>query len=809
MSSTLDFHLTTGLFGPGTESINVQWTETTSPFYLLKEGNVSKEFTAGVDLLLASANATLTAGAEYKLGFGLLADIVLDFGQADISYALSLDAKSGSTGTGAFLDTSNWKQTSAKMKTEGLDLADSHIKLSLEAIALARLFAHLHIDYSVLGSGGSYDNDLFNLTLIDFNKNWSILDLDGANVSKSWDFSYGSVTAQLPGGFTSSTSTPLPDSSGLGKLSTSGHGSPFLTAELDFAKIVGALFAVPPEVFSGSHSFDIGFVSADLDYTTLAVSLAGNLSLAQAFTFDPQYVHARMVSSLGETLEGTLGQKFDFKTPEGEGEFTVTATYTPYGTFTNETGVFLSAEIDWLIAKFGVTATASILGHDFSLGPWDYDGISGTIPLGDGGTIPIKTFTDNYWLSSQTVTYTIHYENFHGGSSGDDKFSLTTNQDSVHAGAGHDNVTGNTRHNSIAGGGGDDSIGGGGGNDTLTGDEGADSLHGGSGHDSLHGGTGNDSLAGGEGNDVLDGGHGNNRLDGGAGHDTVLGGTTHDTMTGGAGNDSLAAGEGNNSVDGGTGHDSVTAGGGNDRLNGGEGNDSVAAGEGHNTVAGAAGNDRLTAGNGNDLLQGGDGNDTLTGGEGANTLAGGAGNDLLTSGNGNDSQQGSDGNDTLIAGEGANTLSGGTGNDVLSAGNGNDNMQGGAGADSIVANHGNDTILGGAGADTIDGGGGADRFLFAALADAPVATPDRILGFDAGGGDRIDLSAIDANAILANDQAFAWIGTAAFTAAGQLHYAAAGAGQWLVTGNVNANLAPDFAILVSSASAPTASWFVL
>jgi Ca2+-binding RTX toxin-like protein len=821
MSGNLEFSLTTGLFGPGTQSLSYQWTEETSPFYLLKQGTYGPDpFSVSANILdVVSGTATLTAGAEYKLGFGLVGDIDLKFGEAQIQYGLAVHETSGSTGNGAFLDTSGWHQTSAHMQTEGLDLADSSITLALEAIAYASVFAHLAIDYEYGifdKTQGSYDEDLFRKTFIDFSKTWTILDIHGDAFKKTWDLGYGSITAQLPGGFTTSTSTTTPDSSGLGQLATSGMGDPFLTAELDFAKIVGALFAVPPEVFSGKFSVDVGIVSADIDYTTLAVSLAGNLSLAQSFTFDPSGVEATMVSSLGETLHGELGERFDFTTPDGEGAFTVTATYTPHGTFTNTVGIHLGAEIDWLLAQFDVTASASIFDHDFSVGPYSYDGISGTVPLGDGVTIPIKSFSYDYALSSRTVTYVVQYENFHDGTEGDDNVTLTTNQTTIEGGGGHDRIGGNNQHNTLSGGTGNDSVSGGGGNDTVSGgdgadslraDEGADSLHGGSGNDSLDGGSGDDSLHGGTGHDSLVGGHGSNLLNGGTGHDTLAGGNSADTLSGGDGNDRLDAGEGDNNADGGTGHDTLSAGGGNDRLAGGDGNDSLSGGEGANTLSGGAGDDRILAGNGADSLMGGDGHDRITAGEGNNTVAAGTGNDTVVAGHGADSLNGGDGNDNLTGNEGNNTLIGGNGNDSITTGGGTDSLVGGAGADTITAGHGNDTLVGGTGADVLNGGGGIDRFVFQSVADAAVATPDRIIGFAAG--DRIDLGAIDANASLAGNQAFAWIGTAAFTGAGQLHYAAAGAGQWLVTGNVDANLAPDFAILVGSAAPPTAAWFVL
>ena len=145
----------------------------------------------------------------------------------------------------------------------------------------------------------------------------------------------------------------------------------------------------------------------------------------------------------------------------------------------------------------------------------------------------------------------------------------------------------------------------------------------------------------------------------------------------------------------------------------------------------------------------------------------------------------------LTGNEFDNTIVGGTGNDTLIGGSGNDMLQGGAGADML------------------SGGIGADKFTFAALADSTVAAPDTILDFSTAAMDKIDLHLIDANASLAGDQAFSFIGTNAFSGvAGQLRYAASG-GNTLISGDVNGDKVADFSILVSGAHAFGASDFVL
>jgi Ca2+-binding RTX toxin-like protein len=123
------------------------------------------------------------------------------------------------------------------------------------------------------------------------------------------------------------------------------------------------------------------------------------------------------------------------------------------------------------------------------------------------------------------------------------------------------------------------------------------------------------------------------------------------------------------------------------------------------------------------------------------------------------------GNDLFDGTAGNDTLSGGGGNDVLNGLGGNDSLDGGTGLD---------TLNGGLGADTMFGGGGNDRFIFNALTESPFgAARDSITDFTVG--DKIDVSAIDANPVVVGDQAFTPTNvadlTAAFTgAAGQMRF---------------------------------------
>ena len=74
-----------------------------------------------------------------------------------------------------------------------------------------------------------------------------------------------------------------------------------------------------------------------------------------------------------------------------------------------------------------------------------------------------------------------------------------------------------------------------------------------------------------------------------------------------------------------------------------------------------------------------------------------------------------------------------------------------------------DYLAGLGGQDYLVGGAGADRFAYGSIGQSPVAGPDRIADFSHAQGDRIDLASIDANTLVAGDQAFNFIGGAPFT----------------------------------------------
>jgi Ca2+-binding RTX toxin-like protein len=147
---------------------------------------------------------------------------------------------------------------------------------------------------------------------------------------------------------------------------------------------------------------------------------------------------------------------------------------------------------------------------------------------------------------------------------------------------------------------------------------------------------------------------------------------------------------------------------------------------------------------------------------------------------------GTSGDDTLKSFWGNETVHGLAGNDTLDGGLGNDILQGG---------DGDDVLIGGAGTDRLFGNAGADTFRFTASSESIVDKKADVIADFVKGLDRIDLSAIDANAGVSGDQAFSLIGNGAFTGkAAQLRYAAAADNTTSVYGDINGDRKADFQI---------------
>jgi VCBS repeat-containing protein len=147
---------------------------------------------------------------------------------------------------------------------------------------------------------------------------------------------------------------------------------------------------------------------------------------------------------------------------------------------------------------------------------------------------------------------------------------------------------------------------------------------------------------------------------------------------------------------------------------------------------------------------------------------------------------------------GADIIMGLGGNDTLQGLRGSDTIWGGSGHDELLGGWGNDVLIGQGGADLLIGNGGADRFDFNKLSDSRSAAPDTISDFGTG-ADRIDLSDIDASKSLAENQSFAFIGKAAFSAEGQVRVVQSGADAVILV-NTSGNSGAEMKIVLSGVS---------
>jgi len=226
-------------------------------------------------------------------------------------------------------------------------------------------------------------------------------------------------------------------------------------------------------------------------------------------------------------------------------------------------------------------------------------------------------------------------------------------------------------------------------------------------------------------------------------------------------------------------------------------------------------------------------NNKIVGNSAANILNGGAGNDSLYGGTGNDIYVvdstgdriyetstlateidtvqssvswtlGSNLENLILTGTSAingvgnalnNKIVGNSAANILNGGTGNDSLYGGAG---------NDILTGGLGTDSLTGGAGNDTFVFTSTAESPSGSNLDVIT-DFASGDKISLSAIDANTLLSGDQAFTYSGLTTFTGvAGQLIYS-----NGILSGDTNGDGTADFQIKLSNNATLTASSFIL
>ncbi|MFE0754808.1 calcium-binding protein [Inquilinus sp. NPDC058860] len=390
--------------------------------------------------------------------------------------------------------------------------------------------------------------------------------------------------------------------------------------------------------------------------------------------------------------------------------------------------------------------------------------------------------------------------------------------------------------------------------DILMASANGDYLRGNDGNDYLLGGAGYDVLVGGYGNDYLEGGAYVDDLYGGSGTDTVsyassasgviasIGyvsqygdaagdyiGTDVENLTGSSNSDILYGSDTRNVLSGGGGVDMLVGGGGNDTLIGGAGGDEMYGNADEDTVsyeyAGSAVRVDLYEGEGSygeaagdtyDSIENARGsayNDTFLGSNGDNDFYGLNGRDFMYAAGGRDHLYGGDGDDGLAGEAGNDVLHGDIGHDTIYGGDNEDSVYGGAGNDILYGDNsfvssfaGADRLTGGDGNDIMHGGGRGDRFIFS---QDDLGDVDTIKDFHRSEGDQIYLIGIDANTAQSGNQAFAFIGTAAYTGvAGQLRYVNTGV-LTVVAGDVDGDKVSDFRIELTDAPGLIASDFVL
>lgn len=158
------------------------------------------------------------------------------------------------------------------------------------------------------------------------------------------------------------------------------------------------------------------------------------------------------------------------------------------------------------------------------------------------------------------------------------------------------------------------------------------------------------------------------------------------------------------------------------------------------------------------------------------------------------------GNDSISGSEKADVLTGLAGNDSLNGRGGNDKLYGG---------DGDDLIYGGAGHDYLTGGAGHDTFIFRSRYDSETDTAKRDSIYDFSSQDKIDLAGVDANHNASGNQAFTYIGKAAFHGvAGELRFEKQ-ASDTYVYGDVNGDKKVDFAIHLDDAIDFQKAFFIL
>jgi Ca2+-binding RTX toxin-like protein len=203
---------------------------------------------------------------------------------------------------------------------------------------------------------------------------------------------------------------------------------------------------------------------------------------------------------------------------------------------------------------------------------------------------------------------------------------------------------------------------------------------------------------------------------------------------------------------------------------------------------------------GPDVLRGDGGNDTLDGGAASDTMIRGVGNDIYIVDAGGDVVaevvgQGFDQVRTSVS----YSLAPGSEVEVLetidpTAATAID-LVGNEHHNTITGNNGANVIVGGLGIDTLRGNGGGDAFLWSSIAEVG---SDDVVDYSSAQGDVLHFTNIDADDTLNGNQDFTFIGTAAFTAPGQINWFTNGTDTFIQL-NTDADLAAEGTIQLMGA----------
>lgn len=306
-------------------------------------------------------------------------------------------------------------------------------------------------------------------------------------------------------------------------------------------------------------------------------------------------------------------------------------------------------------------------------------------------------------------------------------------------------------------------------------------IDGRAGNDTLTGGIGNDTIYGDIGTDTIKGADGNDLIRGGQDADTLLGGVGYDTFQIQQVSDISGLAE---TIDGGNDVDRLDF-----SFQGAFGSVNLT------TVTMTSLEQIALAGNTVTLTAAQLGAFTGIFGSGSpdQFIISAAGTVDLSNATigGIDEFRGTAGNDTFTFAGVANgqIVNGLGGTDTITGSEGWDTIDGGAANDTLVGGGGNDRLIGNLGLDTMTGGDGGDIFDFNTIQESPTGAGRDVIVDFVSGQDVIDLVDIDADFTEIGNQGFVFIGSGAFTAAGQLRYAGG-----ILQANVDNNLAADFEV---------------